>query len=126
MDHVYVDVTIKGQASSRTLKMLVDTGSTYIVLDPDTAKELGLIETPYTVELTMANGTRERARVYIGEAEAKGRRGPVIIAALRTPTPLLSMYALESLGFKVNPRTGELEKIGPEGATWFNSLNAPA
>ncbi|GAB6947232.1 hypothetical protein JCM16161A_13620 [Vulcanisaeta sp. JCM 16161] len=115
MGHTYIDVTIKGRAGSRTLRMLVDTGSTYIVLDPDTAKELGLLETPYTVELTMANGTKERVRVYIGEAEVKGRRGPVIIAALKTPIPLLGVYTLESLGFKVNPRTGELEEVGPEG-----------
>ncbi|WP_054841683.1 aspartyl protease family protein [Vulcanisaeta distributa] len=115
MGHVYVDVTIKGRAGSRTLRMIVDTGSTYIVLDPDLARELGLVETPYTVELIMANGTREEARIYVGEAEVKGRRGPVMIAALKTPTPLLGVYALESLGFKVNPRTGELEEIGPEG-----------
>ncbi len=51
----------------------------------------------------------------MGEAKVKGRRGPVMIAALKTPTPLLGVYALESLGFKVNPRTGELEEIGPEG-----------
>jgi predicted aspartyl protease len=31
------------------------------------------------------------------------------------PTPLLGVYALETLGFKVNPRTGELEEISPEG-----------
>ena len=115
MGHVYVDVTIRGSQGSRTFRMLVDTGSTYIVLDPDTAKELGLIETPFTVELMLANGSRETAKIYVGQAEVKGRKGPVMIAALKTPTPLLGVYALESLGFKVNPRTGELEEIGPEG-----------
>ena len=113
--HVYVDVTIKGSLGSKTLKMLADTDSTYIVLDPDIVKELGLIETPYTVELMMANDSRERAKVYVGEAEVKSRKGPVMIAAMKTPIPLLGVYALESLGFKVNPRTGELEEIGPEG-----------
>ncbi|ADY02113.1 hypothetical protein VMUT_1912 [Vulcanisaeta moutnovskia 768-28] len=38
-----------------------------------------------------------------------------MIAALKTPISLLGVYALESLGFKVNPRTGELEEVGPEG-----------
>ena len=113
--HVYVDVTIRGGQGSKTLRMLVDTGSTYVVLDPDTAKELGLIETPFTVELMLANGSRETAKIYVGQAEVKGRKGPVMIAALKTPTPLLGVYALESLGFKINPRTGELEEIGPEG-----------
>ena len=67
--------------------MLVDTSSTYIVLDPDTAKELGLIETPYTVELMIANGSRETARIYVGQAEVKGRKGPVMIARSRCPSP---------------------------------------
>ena len=120
MGHVYADVIIRGNKGSKQIKMLVDTGLAYIVLDPDTIRELGLIETPYTVELIMANGSREKAKVYIGEAEVKGRRGPVMIAALKTPIPLLGMYALESLGFKVNPRTGELKEVGPEVAICFN------
>jgi len=113
--HVYADVIIRGNKGSKQIKMLVDTGLAYIVLDPDTIRELGLIETPYTVELVMANGSKEKAKVYIGEAEVKGRKGPVMIAALKTPISLLGVYALESLGFKVNPRTGELEEVGPEG-----------
>ncbi|WP_048057019.1 aspartyl protease family protein [Vulcanisaeta moutnovskia] len=58
MGHVYADVVIKGSKGSKQIKMLVDTGSTYIVLDPDTIRELGLIETPYTVELVMTNGSK--------------------------------------------------------------------
>ncbi|WP_291767005.1 hypothetical protein [Caldivirga sp. UBA161] len=63
----------------------------------------------------MANGSREVAKVYIGEAEVKGRRGPVMITAMKMPMPLLGAYALGSLGFKVNTRTGELEEMEPEG-----------
>ena len=29
--------------------------------------------------------------------------------------PLLGVYALETLEFKVNPKTGEIEEISPEG-----------
>ena len=115
MGHVYVDVIIKGQLGSRTIRMLVDTGLTYIILDPDVVKELGLIETPYTVELVMANGAKIGGRVYVAETEVKGRRGLVMVIALKTPIPLLGVYALESLGLKVNPVTGDLEVIGPEG-----------
>jgi predicted aspartyl protease len=63
----------------------------------------------------MANGSREKDKVYVGEAEVKGRKGPVMIAAPKTPIPLLGVHALELHGFKVNPRTGELEEVGPEG-----------
>ncbi|WP_252900278.1 retropepsin-like aspartic protease [Vulcanisaeta sp. JCM 14467] len=76
MGHVYVDVTIRGSQGSKTLRMLVDTGSTYVVLDPDTARELGLIETPFTVELMMANGSRETARVYVARPKSRAGKAP--------------------------------------------------
>lgn len=37
------------------------------------------------------------------------------MAELSTPTLFLGAHALETLGFKVNPQTGELEEIAPEG-----------
>jgi len=112
MGFTYVNATVRGMRASRDVRMLVDTGS-YIVLDPETIKELGLLETPYTVDL--ADGRRIRARLFLAEVEVKGRRGPALVAELNVPTPLLGVYALETLGFKVNPRTGELEEISPEG-----------
>jgi len=110
MGFVYVKVC--GLRSSRTIRMPVDTGSTYIVLSPDIVRELGLLETSYSVEL--ADG-RKASRLYLAEVEARGRRGPALIAELDAPTLLLGVYALETLGFKANPRTGELEEISPEG-----------
>jgi clan AA aspartic protease len=115
MGFTYVNVTVRGMKASRDVRMLVDTGSTYIVLDPETIKELGLLETPYTVDLLLADGRKIRARLFLAEVEVKGRRGPAFVAELNVPTPLLGVYALETLGFKVNPRTGELEEISPEG-----------
>jgi predicted aspartyl protease len=51
----------------------------------------------------------------LAEAEAEGRRGPAFVAELDVPTPILGIYALETLGLKPNPVTGKLEFIGPEG-----------
>ena len=115
MGFTYVSVTVRGSRASRDVRMLVDTGSTYIVLDPKTIEELGLIETPYTVELVLADERRARARLFLAEVEVKGRRGPAFVAELNVPMPLLGVYALETLGFRVNPRTGELEEVSPEG-----------
>ncbi len=115
MGFTYVDVLVRGRRASRTVRMLVDTGSTYIVLDPKTISELGLVETPYSVELTPADGRRARASLYLAEVEVKGRRGPAFVAELDVPTPLLGVHALETLGFKVNPRTGDLEEVSPRG-----------
>ena len=47
------------------------------------------------------------------EVEVKGRKGQAFVAELEML--LLGVYALETLGFKVNPRTGEIEEISPEG-----------
>ncbi len=115
MGFAYVNVTVRGMKASRDVRMLVDTGSTYIVLDPETIKELGLLETPYTVDLLLADRRKIRAKLFLAEVEVKGRRGPAFVAELNVPTPLLGVHALETLGFKVNPKTGELEEISPEG-----------
>lgn len=55
---------------------------------------------------------REVIELYV---EAEGRRGPVFVAELHVPSPLLGVFALESLGLKPNPVPGKLEVIGPEG-----------
>ncbi len=115
MGFVYVSVTVRGLRASRDVRMLVDTGSTYIVLDQKTIEELGLVEMPYAVDLVLADGRRVRARLFLAEVEVKGRRGPAFVVELDVPTPLLGVYALETLGFRVNPRTGELEEVSPEG-----------
>jgi len=80
--------------------MLVDTGSTYVVVEPGFVGELGFIRTPYTASLTLADGRVVDANVYVGGAEVRGRRGPVLVVGYETPVPLLGVYALETLGFK--------------------------
>ncbi len=115
MGFTYVNVTVRGIKASRDVRMLVDTGATYIVLDPETIKELGLLETPYTVDLLLADGRKIKAKIFLAEVEVKGRRGLAFVAELNVPTPLLGVHALETLGFKANPMTGELEEISPEG-----------
>jgi predicted aspartyl protease len=59
-----VDIVVRGR-SSKNVRVLVDTGSAYIVLDPKTVSEIGLLETPFTVELTLADGRRVGAKLYL-------------------------------------------------------------
>ena len=75
MGFAYVNVTVRGMKAPRDVKMLVDTGSTYIVLDSETIKELGLLETPYTVDLLLADGRKIRAKLFLAEVEVKRRGG---------------------------------------------------
>mgnify|MGYP001626192331 CR=1 FL=1 len=123
MGFTYVEVTVHGARASKIVRMLVDTGSTYIVLNPELIKELELLETPYSVELTLANKRKIKSKLYLAEVEVRGRRGPALVVGLDTPTPLLGVYALETLGFKVNLRTGELEEVSPEGGYLLTLLN---
>jgi len=115
MGFAYVNVLVRGRRKEKSFEMLVDTGSTYIVLSPDEIEDLGLHETPYKVKLTLADKREVEVSMFLAEVEVKGRKGPAFVAELETPKPLLGVYALETLGFKVNPRTGEIEEISPEG-----------
>lgn len=112
--YTYVDLVVKGKVS-RNVRALVNTGSAYVVMGPQTILEIGLYETPFEVELTLADKRKVKAKLYLAEVEAEGRRGPVLVAELDVPTPILGAYALESLGLKPNPVTGKLEVVGPEG-----------
>jgi len=114
MGYTYVDLVVKGQIS-KNVRTLVDTGSAYVVMDSKTISEIGLHVTPFEVELTLADKRKAKAKLYLAEVEAESRRGPVFVAELNVPTPILGVYALETLGLKPNPITGELEVVGPEG-----------
>ena len=74
-----------------------------------------MTQNPYTVDLTLADSKKSRARLFLSEVEVKGRKGPTFIAELKVSTPLLGVHTLETLGFKVNLKTGELEEASPEG-----------
>ncbi|HDD66731.1 MAG TPA: hypothetical protein ENG52_03815 [Nitrososphaeria archaeon] len=112
--YVYVDIIIRGKKEKK-IKALVDTGASYVILNSQTIKELELSPTPYKVVLTLADKRQVKARLYVAEAEAEGRKGPILVAELDTPTPLVGIFALETLGLKPNPLTGKLEIVGPEG-----------
>jgi predicted aspartyl protease len=112
--YTYVDLILRGKVS-KNVRALVDTGSAYVVVDPKTISEIGLLETPFDVELTLADKRKVRAKLYLAEVEAEGRRGPAFVAELDVPTPIMGTYALETLGLKPNPLTGRLEVVGPEG-----------
>jgi len=114
MGYTYVDLVVKGEIS-KNVRTLVDTGSSYVVMDSKTISEIGLHATPFEVELTLADKRKAKAKLYLAEVEAESRRGPVFVAELDVPTPILGVYALETLGLKPNPVTGELEVVGPEG-----------
>ncbi|MEM2876278.1 MAG: hypothetical protein QXL67_04950 [Candidatus Bathyarchaeia archaeon] len=119
MGYTYVDLAVRGRAS-RNVRALVDTGSAYLVMDPKSTSEAGLHETPFEVELTLADKRKVKAKLYLAEIEVEARKGPAFVAELDVPTPIMGVYALETLGLKPNPVTGRLEVVGPEGGYLLN------
>ncbi|MEM4545120.1 MAG: hypothetical protein QXE61_08570, partial [Nitrososphaerota archaeon] len=96
-----------------------------IVLDPKTISELELTPTGYEVELMLADRRKVKARLFVAEAEVEGRKGPVFVAELDVPTPLLGIFALETLGLRPNPLTGKLEVVGPRRGLSALELQPP-
>lgn len=75
MGFTYVEGLVHGSRGSGVIRMLVDTGSTCIVLNPSLVEELGLYEILCTVELMLDDRRRVKSRLYVAEVEAKSRRG---------------------------------------------------
>ena len=108
MGRIAVRVIIRGRRE-HVGEFLVDTGASFTFLPLSLAKEI-LYETPYMVEVKLGDGRRVRAKVFIGEVEIEGRRGPVRILAFPGAQPVIGVDTLETLGLRVDPTTGKLEK----------------
>ncbi len=87
MGHVYCEIKIRGE-HEKEIRALVDTGTSYIVLESKTIEEIKPTSTQYQVELILADKRRVKTRLYVAEAEAEGRKGPVFVVELETPTHL--------------------------------------
>jgi len=109
MGHVYVSARFRGRGELTMGKVLVDTGATFTVMPLDVAEKY-LYETPLEAELRLGDGRVVRARVFVAEVEIEGRRGPARVMAFNGATPVMGVDTLETLGLKIDPVTGKLEK----------------
>ncbi|GAB6947221.1 hypothetical protein JCM16161A_13510 [Vulcanisaeta sp. JCM 16161] len=107
--HVFVSVRFRGRDEFAMERVLVDTGASFTVMPLELAKE-HFIETPFEVEVRLGDDRVVRARVFIAEAEIEGRRGPVRILAFSGAMPVIGVDTLETLGLRVDPVTGRIEK----------------
>ncbi len=109
MGHIYAQARLRGPKESRRVRMLVDTGSTYLMISPKLAKELGTIRLPERIPTSFVNGDREELDATALILELKGRIGGAIALIRECEEPLLGIEALEALGLKVDPSRGSLE-----------------
>ena len=117
MGSVVVDVEVYGPLGGVRLRALVDTGFYGdIITVPEKVGGLG-IEFKYERSRKLPNGVGIRVRygggeIRIGDSVTYG--DIEVWPDLKLPAgidALLGVTTLEKLGFKVNPKTGELEKI---------------
>jgi len=107
--HVFVKARFRGRGVVEFEKILVDTGASFTVMPLDVA-ERHFIETPFTVDLKLGDGRVVKAKVFVAEGEIEGRRGPLRIMAFENAIPVVGVDTLETLGLKVDPVTGGIEK----------------
>ena len=108
MGHVIIRAIVRGR-KELVKELSVDAGASFTALPLELARR-ALYETPYTVELKLGDGRRVSAKVFIGEVEIEGRRGPVRVLAFPNAQPVIGSDTLETLGLKVDPTTGRVEK----------------
>ncbi|HLF06921.1 MAG TPA: retroviral-like aspartic protease family protein [Thermoplasmata archaeon] len=92
------------------VEMIVDTGAIHPVVPRPVLERLG-IEPRDEKEFTLASG--ERVRYQTGEARVgvAGEKVPaVVIFGPAHATPVLGVIVLESMGLRVDPSKGELQK----------------
>ena len=113
MGFVKVRVSIENIADpsrSEGVEMIVDTGAIHPVVPRDLLARLG-IEPTDEKEFILASG--ERVRYPVGEARVVigGEKAPaLVIFGAEGAHPLLGVIVLESLGLKVDPGKGELQR----------------
>ncbi len=109
MGHVYVDARLRGPKAAKMVRMLVDTGSTYLMIPPKLAEELGGPKLPERIPTSFANGAKEELDATALVLELEGRRGGAVALIRECDEPLLGVEGLEALGLRVDPNTGRLE-----------------
>jgi len=109
LGHVSVRARFRGKDVIEFERVLVDTGASFTVMPLEMA-EKHFIETPFEADIRLSDGRLVKTKVFVAECEIEGRRGPVRILAFKGATPVIGVDTLETLGLKVDPVTGRIEK----------------
>jgi len=102
MGHIYQRVRLRGEKTA-TVRMLVDTGTTYSVISPGLARALGIKRPRRSVTVTLADGRRVRLGADLVVVKIDGREAPTTVLIGKVDEPILGVEALEALGLLVDP-----------------------
>jgi predicted aspartyl protease len=109
MGHIFVRAKFRGKDVLEIDKILVDTRASFTVMPLDIAEKY-FIETPFEAELKLGDGRVVKAKMFVAEIEIEGRKGPLRIMAFKNAIPVIGVDTLETLGLKIDPSTGKIEK----------------
>ena len=105
----YVDIGIHGRLRSSVISASADTAATFTKVPRHVFDEVGL-DIVHEAEVEIGDGRRIRRPLALAEVEIAGVRRPVLVSAGGDgEQPLVGYTTLETLGFKVNTVTHELE-----------------
>lgn len=114
MGATYVDVTIRNPAEPKrswTGKFLVDTGAFDSLVPRAHLEAIGLRPKGHR-QYVLADGNKVTFDITTADIEFKGEVvGGTIVYGDEGAEPLLGMTALDSGGFEVDPRNGELKRL---------------
>ena len=102
-------VYIEGAKAGEKIRMLVDNGATNVILPPSLGERLGIVKFPRKTKTILADKRVIECEFGTALIRIEDREDPVTVILLDCPEPLLGAEALEALGLKVNPETGQLE-----------------
>ena len=108
MGQTHVDMRIHSGDRSVVVSALADTAATFTKVPRSVFEELGL-ETSYETAVEIGDGRIIWRRLAPAEVEIAGVRRLVLVASGGDGEPLVGYITLETLGFKVNTVTHELE-----------------
>lgn len=117
MGHVYVTAELSARRKAK-VRLLVDTGATFTVIPSSLARRLGASPLPKRFRVSLADGSLRSLKACSIGVRVGRRFGPT--TALLLPAPkaeaILGAETLETLGLRVDPRSGKIEPSRARGA----------
>ena len=99
--------------------MIVDTGTTYTILDKKTANEVRAWRIPFEIHLELGDGRIVKASMYAIIVTLEGRTAPTLTACFEGVESVIGVRTLEDLGLRVDPVSGKLEPVRPSNLAYF-------
>lgn len=126
MGHICADIEIIGRGSKVRLKnVMVDTGATYTIVEPELARKLAGDTPPMKFQVELGDGRRVTASASTFRVKLLGRKGGATVLTFRRACNLIGVEVLEALGLRVDPKRRRIVAMRATGMPVCYSIGAP-